>query len=330
MIYPKKEGLDFYILDTDMSEDLKIKILTGNHGLAGFAVFVKLLELIYRDRGYFINFNKDAFEVFTIDYRISKDELLSILETCFDKELFDRSIYEKYNILTSERIQKNFFRSCKRRSVVRYFKEIFLIKNNDAIPSNIEIAFYTLDSNKKCKYDDTFLIDREKFNKNEENEKNSDSVHANDDNVNTNSDNVHANDDNVNNDRQSKSKSKSKKERTNTRTHARENYLPSKFNPPNVDEVQEYAESINLFFDANKFVDYYEATGWKIGKDHKPMEDWKATVRMWKKNKGEPINGTTVKIPNKSNYATKGDITSKRERFWQEQGLDAKGISGDP
>ena len=39
--------------------------------------------------------------------------------------------------------------------------------------------------------------------------------------------------------------------------------------------------------DAERFVDYYTANGWKVGKN--PMKDWKAAVRNWER-KDPPDN----------------------------------------
>ena len=64
--------------------------------------------------------------------------------------------------------------------------------------------------------------------------------------------------------------------------------------PPTVDEVKEYALSKGLVMDAEKFVDYYTANGWKAGKN--PMKDWRAAARNWARNesqyryKGKPEN----------------------------------------
>ena len=61
-----------------------------------------------------------------------------------------------------------------------------------------------------------------------------------------------------------------------------------KFVKPSIPEVAEYAEgfikSRNLrltgeTFRAERFVSWYDANGWKVGKN--PMKDWKGAVRTW-------------------------------------------------
>lgn len=58
------------------------------------------------------------------------------------------------------------------------------------------------------------------------------------------------------------------------------------FSKPDYDQVDKYMMEINNGSreDAESFVDYYTANGWKIS-GKAPMKDWKAAVRNWLKNK---------------------------------------------
>lgn len=57
---------------------------------------------------------------------------------------------------------------------------------------------------------------------------------------------------------------------------------PSKFKKPTVEEISKYCQERGNHVDAQRFFDYYESNGWKVGKN--PMKDWKATVRNWERN----------------------------------------------
>ena len=53
-----------------------------------------------------------------------------------------------------------------------------------------------------------------------------------------------------------------------------------RFTPPTVEDVSAYAlEKGYADFNADRFVDFYESKGWKVGRE--PMKDWKAAVRGW-------------------------------------------------
>lgn len=55
-----------------------------------------------------------------------------------------------------------------------------------------------------------------------------------------------------------------------------------KFQKPTIEEISAYCAERNNNVDSQKFFDYYEANGWKVGRN--PMKDWKACVRTWERN----------------------------------------------
>jgi hypothetical protein len=56
-----------------------------------------------------------------------------------------------------------------------------------------------------------------------------------------------------------------------------------KFRKPTVEEVLAYCQERGNSVNPQKFVDFYESKGWKVGKT--PMKDWKACVRStWEKD----------------------------------------------
>ena len=57
---------------------------------------------------------------------------------------------------------------------------------------------------------------------------------------------------------------------------------PRKFTPPPLDDVKSYCQDRKNKVDAARFVDYYTANGWRIGKT--TMKDWRAAVRVWERN----------------------------------------------
>lgn len=52
-----------------------------------------------------------------------------------------------------------------------------------------------------------------------------------------------------------------------------------RFVPPTVPMVAAYCEEKGYHVDAERFVSYYEAIGWKVGRN--PMKSWQAAVRTW-------------------------------------------------
>ena len=66
-----------------------------------------------------------------------------------------------------------------------------------------------------------------------------------------------------------------------------------KFTPPTALEVNAYMQEQGMEDLSEKFVNFYEAKGWQIGKNK--MKDWKAAVRTWKSNYKDKGPQTTVK-----------------------------------
>ena len=54
------------------------------------------------------------------------------------------------------------------------------------------------------------------------------------------------------------------------------------FKAPTVEEVAAYCRERRNNVDAERFVSYYTAIGWKVGRN--PMLDWRASVQSWENN----------------------------------------------
>ena len=58
----------------------------------------------------------------------------------------------------------------------------------------------------------------------------------------------------------------------------------SRFSAPTVEEVRQYCLERKNGVDPERFCDYYQSNGWKVGKSS--MKDWKAAVRTWERRDG--------------------------------------------
>jgi hypothetical protein len=70
-----------------------------------------------------------------------------------------------------------------------------------------------------------------------------------------------------------------------------------KFIKPTIQEVRDYCKERKNSVNPSRFVDFYEAKGWKIGKN--TMKDWRSAVRTWEQtpdnkpdNKKLGLNGS--------------------------------------
>ena len=54
---------------------------------------------------------------------------------------------------------------------------------------------------------------------------------------------------------------------------------PRRFTKPTVGEIRDYCRERGNAVDPQRFFDFYEAKGWRVG--NQPMKDWQAAVRTW-------------------------------------------------
>jgi hypothetical protein len=127
MARKRKVGIEYFSHDVDLMQDTKIKILKAKHGLLGYAVFLRLLEELYRENGYYLHLTEDFNILFSDDNNLDFNVYISILNDCINKNLFDKQLYEKYHILTSTRVQENYCSATERRKEVFFFSEYLLI-----------------------------------------------------------------------------------------------------------------------------------------------------------------------------------------------------------
>jgi hypothetical protein len=81
---------------------------------------------------------------------------------------------------------------------------------------------------------------------------------------------------------ESKSENKNESESENGSEIKNNSVKNKKFIKPNIQEIKDYCLERKNNVDVNKFFNYYEANGWKVGKN--AMKDWKACVRTWEGN----------------------------------------------
>lgn len=79
-------------------------------------------------------------------------------------------------------------------------------------------------------------------------------------------------------DSDSKNKSESESE-SKIKNEIKSEIINKKFIKPTLEELQEYISTREIKIDAQKFLDHYDAVGWKVSNN--PMKDWKACVRTW-------------------------------------------------
>jgi hypothetical protein len=116
--------------------------------LSGFAVYVKLLQKIYSE-GYFYYLGQDELLLTSKRINVDINSLNVIINCCIKRNLFNDVLFDKYNILTSQGIQKRFIEATLRRKEVEIIDQYWLgvdydfnrvkIIDVDINPDNVDI-----------------------------------------------------------------------------------------------------------------------------------------------------------------------------------------------
>lgn len=134
-----KAGLDYFSHDCDMMQDKKIRLIFASHGATGIFIYERLLEACYSEKGYFLNIDEDFNILFCGDYNIDLNVYINALNDYIKRDLFNKKLYDKYGILTSERIQSNYFNGTERRKEVNFIKEYLLLDPTDFYGEKINV-----------------------------------------------------------------------------------------------------------------------------------------------------------------------------------------------
>ena len=115
MARPEEKGLKYYPFDVDFFNDEKIEAISGEFGIKGEIVAVRLLCAIYRN-GYFIEWS-DLYKMKFLRNLpgISSDLLDTIILRLVKWGFFDKDLFNSAKVLTSSGIQRRYFEAIRRR-----------------------------------------------------------------------------------------------------------------------------------------------------------------------------------------------------------------------
>ena len=157
MARTNKTGIDYFPFDIDFFQDDKIQFVSARFGIKGEVIAIRLLCKIYRN-GYYAEWNDDTALLFAkgvgdgCQDSCVKDVVYELLKRGF----FDRSIFERFGILTSKGIQSRYFEAVKRYKSVEVVEEFLLVNvekmNNVSINKiNVNINSENADINTQKK-----------------------------------------------------------------------------------------------------------------------------------------------------------------------------------
>ncbi len=113
-----KKGLDYFSFYTDLLTDPKLRMPRQKYGYLAQMVYVSLLCLLYRDKGYYIPYmgekrNDTIWQICDMlqgRYTVTPETVSSVIGDLTACELFSGDLYRR-DIITSKRAQEVFYRA---------------------------------------------------------------------------------------------------------------------------------------------------------------------------------------------------------------------------
>ena len=134
---PRKKGLDYFPVDTDIFNDVVIRILMAKFGADGFTCYMYLLTRIYKDKGYYIELNEDLELIASQDLGMSREKVRQIMEYLFSRSLLvsiTSTLVVPVTVITSTGIQRRYQEAVKVRAsknAVEVRAEFWLLENEE-------------------------------------------------------------------------------------------------------------------------------------------------------------------------------------------------------
>ena len=137
MARPTAKGVEYFPLNVNFINDLKVRKLLLSCGAESIAVLIYLLSTIYKDEGYFVEIHEDEIDLIALDVNVTPEFVLEVINKACEVRFFDVNLYKNFNILTSKGIQERYLKITERRKNSVVITQFNLINvNNNSINVN--------------------------------------------------------------------------------------------------------------------------------------------------------------------------------------------------
>jgi hypothetical protein len=139
-------GIRYYSTDVDMVLHQKVKLIFNEFDSHGYWIYSCLLSEIYRVKGYYLDLSdQDYLTLFATDVVKKPVSLVkTIVSGCVRRGLFEKSLFDVFTILTSDRIQQTYLDATSERrrkgSVIELRKELLLITVPDGAENVVIVS----------------------------------------------------------------------------------------------------------------------------------------------------------------------------------------------
>ena len=132
MARPEKSGLDYFPVDVDIISERKLRKVKMKYGYLGFCVYFSLLTLIYKDKGYYLDYSDKDIVVWDIldhlqgKYQPYAETIADVIEDLVACGLFSGDHFNS-KILTSKRVQETYYKATVDRKSIDIDDKIWML-----------------------------------------------------------------------------------------------------------------------------------------------------------------------------------------------------------
>lgn len=133
MARPTKQGLEYFSFDTDFFSDVKIRRISRACEPASTSILICLLCNIYRDKGYYIAWDENLPFVVADTIGTTEGAVEEVIKKAIQVGFFDKELFDKYKILTSNGIQNRFKSAVSRREEIEYVVDYLVSERKNEV-----------------------------------------------------------------------------------------------------------------------------------------------------------------------------------------------------
>ena len=134
MAKPPKSGLDYWPRDVGLFQDRKFRRLKSEYGYLALVVYEQLLDMIYSDKGYYLEYDEETKDDAVWDicsalqgkHQPEPQTIADVIAGLAERGLFDGDCFKR-GLITSKRIQKTYYRSAVDRKSIEINFDIWLL-----------------------------------------------------------------------------------------------------------------------------------------------------------------------------------------------------------
>ena len=130
---PIKQGLEYFSFDTDFFSDVKVRRISRACGPASTSILICLLCNIYRDKGYYISWDENLPFVVADTIGTTEGAVEEVVKKAVQVGFFDKYLFDKYKILTSNGIQNRFKSAVSRREEIEYVVDYLVSERKNEV-----------------------------------------------------------------------------------------------------------------------------------------------------------------------------------------------------